>query len=70
VTGGGSEPSEEEKRSGADGKVQKMMEKHEKKWKQKLVKIWEFNEQMEAKTLEGMEKSVGPMNFMPIMKLG
>jgi hypothetical protein len=56
--------------AGSDGKVQKMMEKHEKKWKQKLVKIWDINDQLEAKQLEGQEKSVGPMNFMPIMKLG
>ena len=47
-----------------------MMEKHEKKWKQKLVKIWEVNQEMEARQLEGLEKSVGPMHFMPIMKLG
>ena len=47
-----------------------MLEKHGKKWKQKFVKIWQYNEQLEAKQLEGEEKSVGPMNFMPIMKLG
>jgi hypothetical protein len=46
------------------------MERHEKKWKQKFIKIYEYNEQLEAKALEGNEKSVGPMNFMPIMKLG
>jgi hypothetical protein len=38
-------PSEEKKsnpdNSGpGDGKVQKLMEKHEKKWKQKFIKIW------------------------------
>jgi len=43
------------------------MEKHEKKWKHKLVKIWNVDELANG---ESLEKSVGPMNFMPIMKLG
>lgn len=54
----------------SEAKVQRIIEKHEKKWKQKFIKIWQYNEQLEAKQLEGAEKSVGPVNFMPIMKLG
>jgi hypothetical protein len=46
------------------------MEKHEKKWKQKFIKIWQYNEELESKHLESLEQSVGPRNFFPIMKLG
>ena len=46
------------------------IEKHEKRWKQKFIKIWQYNEKLEASHLEGKEKSVGPSNFMPVMKLG
>lgn len=56
--------------AGGEGKMQKMLEKHEKKWKQKFIKIWQFNEQLENKGIESVEQSVGPRNFMPIMKLG
>jgi D-lyxose ketol-isomerase len=52
------------------GKLQKMLSKHEKKWKQKFIKIWQYNEQLENQTLESKEIQVGPKNFMPIMKLG
>ena len=32
----------------ADGKLTKMMEKHEKKWKQKFIKIWQYNDMLET----------------------
>ena len=50
-----------------------MLEKHEKKWKQKFIKIWQYNDELESKAnldASMIEQSVGPLNFMPIMKLG
>lgn len=50
--------------------VSKKIEKPEKKWKQKLIKIWEFDEKMMKGEMDFCETSVGPNNFVPIMKLG
>jgi|LauGreDrversion4_2_1035121.scaffolds.fasta_scaffold144169_2 hypothetical protein len=45
-----------------------------KKWKQKFIKIWQYNDMLErtgGATRPGEEnEQVGPINFMPIMKLG
>ena len=42
-----------------------------KKWKQKFIKIWQYNEQLEQLGGRGeMEQQMGPRNFVPIMKLG
>ncbi len=48
------------------------MEKHEKKWKQRFVKIYEYNEKMqrELQQSKDVELQIGPENFVPIMKLG
>lgn len=50
--------------------MQKLMQKHETKWKQKFIKIWQYSEQLESRALESQEVAVGPKNFVPIMKLG
>lgn len=59
-----SKQQEEEKKDGAGGK----------KWKQKFIKIWQYNEQLERTggySRPGEEnEQVGPINFVPIMKLG
>ena len=45
-----------------------------KKWKQKFIKIWQYNEMLEQTGQKGgggeENEQVGPKNFMPIMKLG
>ena len=47
-------------------KIQKKIEKHEKKWKMKFIKIWQYNDDL-ARELENskqdVEDSVGPNNF-------
>lgn len=42
------------------------------RWKQKCIHIWQYNEKMqrEKELNQEVESSVGPQNFMPIMKLG
>mmetsp|Transcript_38738 Transcript_38738/g.28624 ORF Transcript_38738/g.28624 Transcript_38738/m.28624 type:complete len:213 (+) Transcript_38738:844-1482(+) len=41
-----------------------------KKWKEKLIHVWQYNEKMEMESVEKAEKQMGPKNFIPIMKLG
>lgn len=58
-----------------NNRIQKKMEKHEKKWKQKFIRIWQFNEDLKElefsrQMMMESETSVGPNNFIPIMKLG
>ena len=57
-----------------ENRVQKKIEKHEKRWKQKFIRIWQFNEDLkeleQSRQMMEYENSVGPSNFMPIMKLG
>ncbi len=54
--------------------VSARIEKYEKKWRQKIVQIYEFNEKMEAMKKEAEENKedgpVGPSSFVPIYKLG
>lgn len=53
--------------------MQKKLEKHEKKWKMKFIKIWQYNDELQREmehSMNQMELSVGPNNFVPIMKLG
>jgi hypothetical protein len=40
----------------------------EKRWKQKFIQIWKYNEQMQREA--EIETTIGPENFVPIMKLG
>lgn len=65
---------EESKQKGKqDGKEEnKALKKENKWWKQKIVRIIEFNEkfQREQQYLEEQNKGIGPKNFVPIMKLG
>lgn len=42
----------------------------EKRWKQKFIQIWKYNEQMQRELEEQIETTIGPENFVPIMKLG
>lgn len=53
-----------------DQSNQQKKDKPEKKWKQKFIQIWQLNEQMQRNQAEVNEKSIGPENFVPIMKLG
>ena len=57
-------PEEEEKKEQAQPK--------DKKWKQKFIKIWQYNDQLEQLGKTGTEENeqVGPRNFLPLMKLG
>ena len=55
--------------------VEKSGEKLEKKWKQKFIKIWQYNDMLEQMGGQGKvgdmaEQQMGPRNFTPIMKLG
>ena len=56
-----------------ENNIQKKIEKHQKKWKMKFIRIWQYNDQLQreqANLSQEMELSVGPSNFVPIMKLG
>lgn len=39
-----------------ENRISKKMEKHEKKWKHKFIKIWQLNEKMQS----DQEESIGP----------
>ena len=39
------------------------------RWKNKFIKIWKLNEQLQRESEED-EGSIGPKNFKAIMKLG
>ena len=61
----------EETKTTTDGGEEKK-EQGGKKWKQKFIKIWQYNEMLEQTGQKPGEENeqVGPKNFMPIMKLG
>lgn len=61
----------EETKTATDGGEEKK-EQGGKKWKQKFIKIWQYNEMLEQTGQKPGEENeqVGPKNFMPIMKLG
>lgn len=62
---GGETPKEEDKKAEAPAK--------EKKWKQRIIKIWQYNEMLEQMNSQKEmleQQSVGPQNFLPLMKLG
>jgi hypothetical protein len=46
----------------------------EKKWKQKFIKIWQYNDMLEqmgsTAGKDPEDEQVGPSNFLPLMKLG
>ena len=44
-------------------------ERSETRWKNKFIKIWQLNEQLQRENEES-EKFVGPKNFKALMKLG
>ena len=50
--------------------ISQKIEKHQKKWKMKFIKIWQYNENLSKDLNGGGEPQVGPKNFLPIMKLG
>jgi serine/threonine protein kinase len=69
---------EEEKKAKAEAKGPQLdlnnnektiVDKTASRWSKKLVKITKFNEKLQAET-EPEEKSVGPNNFVALMKLG
>jgi len=69
----------EEQEAKAQGKkeennIAKKIEKHEKKWKMKFIKIWQYNDQLQRELEDSKnadcEQTVGPSNFLPLMKLG
>lgn len=53
-----------------ESQIQKKMEKHERKWKMKFIQIWKYNENLQKEIEKQNDLSVGPHNFIPIMKLG
>jgi serine/threonine protein kinase len=61
---------QEAKAQGKKEEVTKKIEKHEKKWKMKFIKIWQYNGLRELEDSKNLEHSVGPNNFLPLMKLG
>lgn len=50
--------------------IKNKLEKHEKKWKMKFIKIWKYNEHLEEIIEHKNDERIGPHNFFPIMKLG
>ena len=64
---------EEEKKAAKDAEEIKIadqsMNAGDTRWKNKFIKIWKLNEQLQRETEES-EKFVGPKNFKALMKLG